>query len=62
MRREALEINDLLRQLDPADQQARKSAIKTHFVRDAVASGRDEHRLLRGDYRDSISQRLRQEK
>lgn len=62
MRREALEINDLLRQLDPADQQAESLHKKLTLLEMQLRQAGMSTDFLRGDYRESISQRLQQEK
>lgn len=62
MRREALEINDLLRQLDPADQQAESLHKKLTLLEIQLRQAGMSTDFLRGDYRESISQRLQQEK
>ncbi|WP_058973471.1 DUF1992 domain-containing protein [Type-D symbiont of Plautia stali] len=62
MRREALEINDLLRQLDPADQQAESLHKKLTLLEMQLRQAGMSTDFLRGDYRESISQRLKQEK
>ncbi|MDI9224261.1 DUF1992 domain-containing protein [Pantoea sp. EA-12] len=62
MRREALKINDLLRQLDPADQQAESLHKKLTLLEMQLRQAGMSTDFLRGDYRESISQRLQQEK
>lgn len=62
MRREALELNDLLRQLDPADQHAESLHKKLALLEMQLRQGGMSTDFLRGDYRESISQRLQQEK
>lgn len=62
MRREALEVKDLLRELDPDDHQARELAKKLSLLELKLRQAGMSTAFLQGDYREAIKQHLRQEK
>ncbi|ADU70905.1 DnaJ family domain-containing protein [Pantoea sp. At-9b] len=62
MRREALEVKDLLRELDPDDHQARELAKKLSLLELKLRQAGMSTAFLQGEYREAIKQHLGQEK
>lgn len=62
MRREALEVQDLLRELDPDDHQAQELSKRLSLLELKLRQAGMSTAFLRGDYSDAIKQRLMQEK
>ncbi|QDY43225.1 DUF1992 domain-containing protein [Candidatus Pantoea soli] len=61
MRREALELNDLLHELDPADRQTREVAKRLSLLEIKLRQAGMSTDFLHSEYRNSITQRLQQE-
>ncbi|MFT4270274.1 MAG: DUF1992 domain-containing protein [Pantoea sp.] len=61
MRREALEVKDLLRELDPDDHQARELSKKLSLLELKLRQAGMSTAFLHGDYCEAIKQHLRQE-
>lgn len=61
MRREALELNDLLHELDPADRQMREVAKRLSLLEMKLRQAGMNTDFLHSEYRNSITQRLQQE-
>lgn len=62
MRREALQLNDLLQQLDPTDHQASEINKKLAMLEMKLQQAGMSTDFLRGEYRDPVRHRLQQEK
>ena len=62
MRREALELNDLLRQLDPAERHTSELNKKLALLEIKLRQAGMSTDFLRGEYADAIGQHLQQEK
>ena len=62
MRREALELNDLLRQLDPAERHASELNTKLALLELKFRQAGMSTDFLHGEYADSIGQHQQQEK
>ncbi|ORM65110.1 DnaJ family domain-containing protein [Pantoea rwandensis] len=62
IRREALQLNDLLGQLDPTDQQAHDLSKKLALLKMKLQQAGINTDFLRSEYLGSIEQRLLQEK
>lgn len=62
MRREALEVKDLLRELDPDDHQTHELAKRLSLLELKLRQAGMSTAFLQGDYREAIKQHLRQEK
>lgn len=62
MRREALEVKDLLRELDPDDHQTHELAKRLSLLELKLRQAGMSTAFLQGDYREAIKQHLGQEK
>ena len=62
MRREALELSNLLRQLDPAERHASELNTKLALLEMKLRQAGMSTDFLHGEYADSIGQHLQQEK
>jgi hypothetical protein len=62
MRREALALNDLLRELDPVDEKARELSKRLALLEIKLQQAGISTTFLRGDYSKVIHQRLQREK
>ena len=62
MRRDALALSDLLRELDPDDNEARELAKRLTLLEMKLQQAGMSTDFLRGEYRPAIGQRLQQEK
>ena len=62
MRRDALALSDLLRELDPDDSEARELAKRLTLLEMKLQQAGMSTDFLRGEYRSAIGQRLQQEK
>ncbi|MDF7661399.1 DUF1992 domain-containing protein [Erwiniaceae bacterium L1_54_6] len=62
MRREAMQVQDLLRELDPDDHQAHELSKRLSLLELKLRQAGMSTGFLRGEYSDAIKQRLMQEK
>ncbi|WP_416411419.1 DUF1992 domain-containing protein [Pantoea sp. App145] len=62
MRREALQVQDLLRELDPDDHQVHELSKRLSLLELKLRQAGMSTTFLRGDYSDAIKHRLMQEK